>query len=203
MRRTKADIQTVIYLHQEDPFLEYVVEQVSWFSDDIYICASHPNVVEVPDKIRQTVTKVAYTPAEGRWFRQHGYSLLDRGGRLDHINTVMFLESSHVISDPHIVRETIEYNPGKILLVHRFYLWDQDNYRNDGLYRPLQLPVIGPASYGLTWDSGHSTTPTAWDDATRHVHAPFNIQDLRYLDNSRRIDDGNPSLKRYEGKILA
>lgn len=117
---------------------------------------------------------------------------------------IMFMEVGWRVSDADSVRSAIEYNPEKILTTTRYFQWDDDHYRVDGLYRPARLPLAARARQGIHWTSGVQTAPDwMWTQRAQWVEAPFDIIDVTFLghtDQEYRWESGEPKLQAMPGR---
>lgn len=200
MRRTKHHIIT--YIPAPSPtyavrtYLHQICEIAQHWSDEIvvtYIREHWRNMV-VPEDVN------AYGLYEDDWERQTAYSYILLEHKKPRGNTaVVGLEPTWLPSNPHVVREAVEFNPGKALYARRYFMVDARGYRADGIFAPITVIPVWPYVPTAHFTSEMDTAPThAWTSANRG-EAPFDI-----LDMSRYGDEGFAAagtIRMFEGTI--
>lgn len=199
-------VVTFITAFRHERMLSRVVEQASLYSE--------PVVVYWPGVRQVTSTKLVdnvFSPHVIRLTEDH---LSDgSGGRAYAVRATSlalgilpgdvlgFLDGSQMVSDPHVIPKMVALDDA-VWYASRYFMWDDAMYRNDGPFVPRRVPVFGLVGRSLSWDSIEQVAPNEFFERERWREAPFDIQDFRFLDDTRREKECT-SFGEYTGKVLA
>lgn len=115
--------------------------------------------------------------------------------------TGVYLEAGQRIDDPAVVRDAVELNSGQILVAVRRFLWDDDHYREDGVFAPIPLPFAGPYGYNATWTEGYRTAPDwMWQSKKLWLQAPIEIIDVTFSQQDTKDEGKPPKLRPVYGE---
>lgn len=187
--RTKHHIITYIQAQGLFKQLPDIVRLADIWSDQIIVIYTGPWVMEreATKKVSESLLEITPILKVGGLVQPDRYlsyaamaSYVDRDGHdIPHPYAVVGLEATWIISDPHIVRDAVELNTGKSLFAKRYFMIDDENYRADGIYQPIALPVIYPYLETAHFTSEANTAPIyAWT-SPRRGEAPFSILDYQ------------------------
>ena len=196
MRRTKHHIITYIPAPVLTDYLYGICEMAEHWSNEIIVVYSvdHWSVrggSAVPEGV------ATYGLPSASWSRVEAYSIVaSKGGvRSTRPCAIVSLEPHWFISDPHIVREAIELNPGKVLYANRYFMIQDDQYRADGVFAPIRVAPIFPYRSGAHFNDENDTAPAHVWTSSNWGEAPFSILDYQMYGQQ----DG--TLRTFEGMI--
>lgn len=197
MRRTKHHIITYIPARVHTDYLYRLCEMAQHWSDEINVVISEMRplgVAPLPGGVEVSVLP------EHMWSRAIAYELGTQKGLTPRRPcTVVALEPTWFPSNPHIIREAIEYNSGKALYAKRYFMVDARGYRADGIYAPISVIPIFPYKASAWFNSEVDTAPNhAWTTALRG-EAPFDILDMAMYGDEDFAAAG--TIRMFEGTI--
>lgn len=122
---------------------------------------------------------------------------LTRDPKLDLTPVCVVLEPTWLISDPHVVRDTIELNYGATIFAKRYMMVNDAQYRNDSIYVPIPVVAAYPMRASGRFSSEANAAPDyAWTSQLKY-NAPFDVLDFQFVDS----DTSGGSIRSYEGMV--
>lgn len=217
MKRTKKNIVVFIPILKEDDddlILDAAADAYR-YADDIYFVRASTNSIHSggATKLVNTLMReygahvlVNRLPGHSQRFRFVSHLALtkEKMSHPDREAILYYAEVGWRISEPDIVRTTIEYNNG-VIAAQRYFQWDEENFRIDGQYQPTRLPIFGIYQSAAQWQDPISTAPTwMWSVRPRWIEAPFYIKDVTFMNPEYRTKDRRtPNLSPIHEKTFA
>lgn len=200
MRRTKHHIITYVPAEEPTPYLNQICELAEHWSNEIIVAYKREGWTEraggiLPDGV------ATYGIHASAWSRQEAYSFVGRkaGVRTTRPVTIVGLQPTWLPSNPHVIREAIEYNSGKVLYASRYFMVDARGYRSDGIFAPIKVAPVWPYEPSAHFTNETDTAPAhAWTRPNRG-EAPFEILDMAMYGDEEFAVAG--TIRMFEGTI--
>jgi hypothetical protein len=200
MRRIKAHIVTYIPAEAPTDRLYQICETAEHWSDEIIVSYCHEYWDDRAGSHVPSGT-ATYGIHKSSWNRREAFSMVERkaGIRSTRPCVIVSLESTWLPSDPHIIRDAVELNTGKVLYAPRYFMVDSRGYRADGIFAPIKVCPIFPFMPGAHFNSEMDTAPAyAWNYQYQG-EAPFSILDMAMYGDEEFAAAGTTRM--FEGTI--